>query len=254
MGRWGAAGVGWLPGCGSVALAVSHPSAGARAWLVVPLPASARARRRRSLQAGLGGRQGQLWLLQSESRSMPARLRMRVRVGADVWVRWSRDAMQRPPRCAGQETEDPGGQEPRTHEWCVAYARAGLVRGHRGTAQLPRVNAAVGSGRGLGTRELAVAAGTGSGSGSACLLYPADSLASDRGNDGREGITCFAPVAGRGKKRGPPPCRRGHRPSGRFRRAATAYHRHVAPAAIDAWRAHQVLPGRVRTRVVIPTQ
>lgn len=47
-----------------------------------------------------------------------------------------------------------------------------------------------------------MAAAAGTGSGSACLLYPADSFASDRGNDGREGITCFAPVAGRGKKRG----------------------------------------------------
>jgi hypothetical protein len=53
------------------------------------------------------------------------------------------------PRCnaAAASLRGSGDSGPRTHEWCVAYARAGLVRGHRGTAQLPRVNAAVGSGR-----------------------------------------------------------------------------------------------------------
>jgi hypothetical protein len=76
----------------------------------------------RSLQAGLGGRQGHLWLLQPESRSMPARLRVRVRVEP------RRDAMQRPPRCAGQETQDPGPMNGVWHTRAPVWYAGTVVR------------------------------------------------------------------------------------------------------------------------------
>jgi hypothetical protein len=190
VGRWGAAGVGWLPGSLALWPCPIRLRVGARAWLVVP--ASARARRREIFTG---------WVRRTPGPLVVITARVQVHARTTAGARAGGAAMQ----CSGllgSSLRGSGDSGPRTHEWCVAYARAGLVRGHRGTAQLPRVNAADGSGRRLGTRERAVAAAAGTGSGSACLLYPADSVASDRGNDGREGITCFAPVAGREKKGG----------------------------------------------------